>query len=327
MKHFFFYALFVAFAVSAQAQVVRTSVVEHFTNTSCSVCANQNNGFYNIINNYPNTLHISFHPSSPYQNDFFNQQNSAENDARTNFYDVYGGTPQLVLDGLPIQGSTLNTSLSIAGNFPTYFTLSLQQKQTAAHSFETFVVIKKMAADTTQTALLFVGVVEDTIYQTTQNGETVHYNVFRKALTATTGNVVSLPQMIGDSVIIPFTFTSPAQWDTAQLHTMGILQKLNKRVINAAKTVNTSTFAAGIPFHPQATQSSLLYPNPSYNGIVTANLEMDVLQIHTLDGKLMWEQKEIEKDKALSISSLPTGLYLISAKIGNTFFYQKLLIP
>jgi hypothetical protein len=83
-----------------QAQAVpQTAIVNHFTNSRCGVCANRNPGFYTNLRQQTNTLHIAFHPSSPYSTCVFSIENPSENDDRTNFYGIYGGTPRLVING------------------------------------------------------------------------------------------------------------------------------------------------------------------------------------------------------------------------------------
>lgn len=246
------------------AQVAKTSVVEHFTNTSCSVCANNNNSFYNIINNYPNTLHISFHPSSPYSNDFFNQQNQADNDARTNFYGVFGSTPRLVVNGAVITNSNLNNTLSASSTTTSNFEVQVRQEQVTGNDFNVSVVVKKVANDNSASATLFVGVSEDTIYQTTNNGESVHYNVFRKALSATVGNSVTLPVNVGDSTVSTFNYTAPSNWNINRLHTIALLQKADKSMINAGKSINSVLNTTGI-FTVNGYMFNI-FPNPIKSG-------------------------------------------------------------
>lgn len=194
---------------TVQAQTQRTNVVEHFTNTSCSVCAANNPGFMNTIRQSGNTLHISFHPSSPYINDVFNVQNRVENDARTNHYGIFGATPRLVVNGQVIQNSNLAVSLANAAGSTSAFALRLSTQMQAAGSYQLSVVLTKMAADTQSTARLFLGLVEDTIQQLTNNGEAVHYHVFRKAVSEITGNAITLPVAVGDSVAFTFPLLFP----------------------------------------------------------------------------------------------------------------------
>ena len=118
-------------ALPTRAQgVPQTVLVEHFTNTRCSVCFSRNPGFYANLRQQPaTTLHLAYHPSSPYRLCAFSQQNPTENDARTNYYGIYGATPRLVLNGsvipiganyadpalfTPFQGQTSPLSIQVA---------------------------------------------------------------------------------------------------------------------------------------------------------------------------------------------------------------------
>ena len=106
------------------SQVPKKTIVEHFTNTKCSICASRNPGFYTNLNNQPGVLHLAIHPSSPYNGCQLYQQNSSENDARTNYYGVYGGTPRLV-----INGSVISVNANYSDN--SMFTPFLQQTSPA----------------------------------------------------------------------------------------------------------------------------------------------------------------------------------------------------
>ncbi len=76
MKTVKFYLLglvMLAFNISnAQNQSV---LVEHFTNTLCSICASRNPGFYQNLQSQQDVLHIAYHPSSPYAACVLNKQN------------------------------------------------------------------------------------------------------------------------------------------------------------------------------------------------------------------------------------------------------------
>ena len=94
MKYIFTLLFATTIMFSSYSQVEKTVVVEHFTNTKCGICASKNPAFYDVLNDYPNVLHIAYHPSSPYSTCAFSMHNHAENDARANYYGVYGPTPQ-----------------------------------------------------------------------------------------------------------------------------------------------------------------------------------------------------------------------------------------
>ena len=95
----------VAFNQCAMAQVPKKVIVEHFTNTKCSVCASRNPGFYTNLNAQSGVIHLAIHPSSPYAACVLSMHNPVENDGRTNYYSIYGGTPRLVIQGTVISSS------------------------------------------------------------------------------------------------------------------------------------------------------------------------------------------------------------------------------
>lgn len=323
--HAIIFALLMALNFSIfNAQITQTSIVEHFTNTSCSVCANNNNGFYSIINNYPNTLHISFHPSAPYSNDVFNQQNQAENDGRTNFYGIFGSTPRLIVNGTAISNQTLNNTLSAAVNSMTNFEIQVTQEQVSDNGFNVQVVVKKIADDNQSEALLFVGVSEDTIYQNTNNGETVHYNVFRKALSPAGGISFTLPVNIGDSIITNYSYQTPSNWNVNRLHTLALIQNTNKTVINAAKSINSISTSAGIL--AQESNAFIVYPNPTISNSFFINISINELQVLNLSGHLVKSIDSALANELIDVSDIKPGIYFIRFKSDNEFYHHKIVI-
>ena len=179
----------IAILISCQlafSQVLKKAVVEHFTNTNCSVCASRNPGFYTNLTTQTNVLHLAIHPSSPYPNCLLYQQNTTANDARTNYYGVYGSTPRLVINGTVISASANYSSSAI---FTPYLGLTspasirIVQEKFNADSIRLTITIKTEAANTLGALLLFVALAEDTVFYTGGNGEPLHFDVFRKSLT------------------------------------------------------------------------------------------------------------------------------------------------
>src|SRR5947209_5088976 len=101
-------AFFLFLGIQVFAQSPRTVVIEHLTNSACSICASKNPAFYQTLSgySYPQVLHLSIHPSSPHPNCFFSQQNPTENDARTMYYNAFGYTPVIVINGQVLPGAT-----------------------------------------------------------------------------------------------------------------------------------------------------------------------------------------------------------------------------
>ena len=186
------------------AQVPKKVVVEHFTNTKCSICASRNPGFYTNLNSQTGVIHLAIHPSSPYAACFLSMHNPIENDGRTNYYGIYGGTPRLVIQGTVISSSVNYSSASI---FTPYLgqtspaSIKIYQYKYGNDSIRSRIVIKTEATHTLTNLSLFVALAEDTINYTGSNGESVHYDVFRKSYTGTSGISVTLPAVVGDSVV------------------------------------------------------------------------------------------------------------------------------
>lgn len=326
MKKLFFTIAWLVLLLSrvSLAQVSKTTVVEHFTNTSCSVCATNNNQYYNIISSYQNVVHLSFHPSSPYSNDFFNLQNQAENDGRTNFYGVYGSTPRLVVNGLVIPNNTLNNALAGSRNELANFEVHVIQTQISPNSFDVTASIKKVAADTLSNARLFLGVYQDTVYQPTNNGEVNHYHIFRKALTAINGITLMLPQNIGDSITSTYNYTALSSWNLPHLYVVGLLQKADKSMINAGKTNRTaSTVTSTADVHAV---NDLVYPNPSTDGYLMTKAAYEVFQLYTSSGQLEKTLSEVYEHQKINVSDLAPGLYLLRTKQGNRYSHQKIIL-
>lgn len=318
--------IFFLLTINSIGQVAQRSVVEHFTNTSCSICASNNGNIHSAIKTQSNVLHISFHPSSPYSNDFFNVQNKNENDDRTNFYGIYGSTPRVVLNGTPISYSTLTTALANSATNTSNFTLNIMQVKYGADSFSAHFVIKKISQDTITKAKLFVGVLEDTINQATNNGEKVHYNVFRKALSLASGNDIILPINVGDSIVTNFKFKSEAGWNMKRLHTLGILQRPSKMLINSNKSSNSIQSTASINNSYSKISNSFLYPNPLTNAIIYSKTDIDDLSIYNQVGERVEQIEKLQGNEPYQAQKLSPGIYTAVFKVNGHVVVQKLIM-
>lgn len=307
------------------AQVAKTSIVEHFTNTSCSICASNNPSIHSTLQANPSVLHISFHPSAPYITDVFSQSNKIENDARTNFYAVYGGTPRTVLNGVSIAYNTLGTALPPLATEMSNFQVTVKQIRIGSDSFEVETTLKKVAADTSKTALLFLGAIEDTVFQTTNNGEKFHYNVFRKALSNINGLSITLPITVGDSLVFKQGFKANSSWQLNRIHTLAILQHLNKTVITSSKSANKVDIVNGFAELDKTRISRIVSPNPS-TGILFANEASQTLTIYDSYGKAVLEFTHVKPLQPLDVSSLSKGIYMFISKDLNLLQTQKVVL-
>ena len=268
IKHclLFLLALILTVGVTAQ-EVERTIIVEHFTNTRCGICSSRNPGFYNNLNAQEGILHLSIHPSSPYSSCLFNQANPAENDARTNYYNVYGGTPRLVIQGNAVSAGTNYGSAAIFEPYQGQTTpVSIDIRQTKVGGEIAVEVILTAEADNALgTAALFLALAEREVMYDAPNGEDVHYDVFRQTFTGEpTGISIDVPAAAGTSTSVSYALTPTADWVFDELFAVAVLQETeSKAVIQAAASDPSDN-------EPVATREvntlpAILFPNPVTN--------------------------------------------------------------
>jgi hypothetical protein len=318
--------IIVLFALkSGSAQIAKTTVVEHFTNSNCSICASNNPTFYGVLATQPSVLHIAFHPSSPYASCVFSQANMPQNDARTNYYNIFGGTPKFLVNGSLINVANTNTALTTASAEMSNFSIKTTQEFIGVDSVKVKVILKKVASDTLSTASLFVGVAEDTVNQTTGNGESIHQDVFRKGLTSMTGDVTTLPLNVNDSLIIIYGYKILSSWSSNRMNTIAILQNTTtKQLIQSNQSVNIVSQAPNGVNGIEKTEF-LLYPNPS-NGIIHIKGWQDysAASIRTLDGRRVSSQAITSS--LLDIQNLNPGVYIIQLQGKEMIRFVKITI-
>ncbi|MES2478014.1 MAG: T9SS type A sorting domain-containing protein [Bacteroidota bacterium] len=304
--------IFVLPAMVCRAQVPLNSVVEHFTNTKCSICASRNPGFQTNLIAHPQVTQLSVHPSAPYGACVLSVQNKKDNDDRTNLYGVYGSTPRLIVNGNIIPATADYSSASLFSPYiglTTAVSMRIEQSNFAKDSIRAKVVIKKHTA-TTGNARLFVGLAEDTVFVNGGNGELMHYNVFRKSLTGAAPISVSLAFPVGDSVSIEMTGTVNFFWYMSRMFVVAMLHE------NA--TFNLLQSARSIPLK----SAGILASNEAVEFNISPNPVKDILSINLSDNEyldyrlfdLMGSVKltgTVSGRSGIDMSYLPNALYLL----------------
>ncbi len=324
----------ITFLLSCQlafSQVAKKIVVEHFTNTNCSVCASRNPGFYTNLSSQAGVLHLAVHPSAPYSSCLLYQQNSTANDARTNYYGIYGGTPRLVINGVVISSSADYSSSSI---FTPYQSLTspasirIVQQKFGTDSIKATVIIKTEAPHALGDLSLFVALAEDTVFYTGTNGEDQHYDVFRKSLSSTTGSSVTLPASVGDSIMLTFSSPSDSIWNFSRIYTLAILQETSSKNLVQAEAVSPSGDVAATGINENIKQiTASIFPNPVDN-LFTIQLGESsdaIITLTDIDGKLIMQQAGSQSQFQFDISSLPKATYLLNIKTEKGEFSQKII--
>jgi len=317
MKAILFTLGFSLFANFIVAQVPKKIIVEHFTNSRCSICANRNPGFFDNLSQHPDVLHISMYPSSPYPNCYFSQQNANENDGRTNYYQVYGSTPVFV-----IQGEVINQSsnYSSAALFEPYLNqtspISIQVNQIqSSDSIISTISVKTEAENSLGELVIFGAIAEDTVFFSSPNGETEHYNVHRKSLYGDSGIPITIPSTIGDSVTLRKAIAKNSNWNYTRLKSVIIIQESStKTVVQAAESETNNGITTG--------QINLscnkidIYPNPVESLLTIKGYGTNMQNYYLINSiGIIQKQGKINQEMKLDFSDLPHGIYLL--KIGT----------
>lgn len=328
MKTVKFYLLGLVMLASNLLNAQNQSVlVEHFTNTVCSICASRNPSFYQNLQSQQDVLHVAYHPSSPYAACILNKHNKIENDDRTIYYGVYGGTPRLVINGV-VQSSSANyASAAIFNPFKniTADVLVKANQVIVGDSIKSFVTIKRLTNEALSNLKLQVLYVEDTLFYNAPNGESKHFDVFRKSASGWQGLTVNIPEQINDSVVIQTATAINTAWNKDRIYTLAFLQNAdNKQIANVSKSMGNDKVGTGIG--KVNTLLAKVYPNP------TADiLQVDLVKQVTSNLKVINRLGEevftatLANSKTIDISHLPQGVYFLSIENEHEKFIQKIV--
>ena len=305
---------------TAMAQVSRRIVVEHFTNSRCSICASLNPGFYqNLAAQGPDVVHIAYHPSSPYQTCLFSQQNKVENDARTQFYGVYGSTPKFLINGTLITTSTNYNDPAIFNpfeNLTSNWSLNMNQMR-IGDSIEVRTVLKRISAGPETNLVVYGGLAEDTVFYSSPNGENRHYDVFRKALLGNSGQNIPAPVQVGDSLVWTSRVGISANWNPERLYSYAIVQQSGNRQV-----LQTQALPPGLglttTIHSLQKPSLRLFPNPALDQLRIELPSESVFEgaIWDTQGKLH-QRLILSSSETVSLSGLAPGYYVLKGLFGG----------
>jgi hypothetical protein len=314
-----------------QAQVSKNMIVEHFTNTLCGVCANKNPGFNTNLNANPQVQRITINPSSPYASCFLSQQNAAQNDARANYYGVFGGTPKLVINGTPIPTSQNYNLSSMFTPFvsQTNFTINVKQFAVGVDSIRSEIIIKRIAAGgQTGNASLFAALVEDTVFGNGGNGELLHFNVMRRALFTSQGQIIALPMNVNDSLVLNKTENFNPVWNSNRMRTVAILQEEITKLLIQSELSTVEQLSTTTSLTNQWNNNDIMvYPNPA-NNLITIKLGTGEMANFTISNQLGQEvmHGRLSEQKNIDVSNLSEGIYTVKLFNSNQIETRKVLI-
>jgi hypothetical protein len=311
--------------------VQKYALVEHFTNTYCSICASKNPAFNALLNANPEGVHhISWHPSVPYPACLLYQANPTENNSRKTYYNVLG-TPKLFINGQSIPGSTplLNQSTLDSYTSQSSPLEVIVEEATISPPFGTAITLKSHAAPPTGDIRLFVSLVEKYLYFAGPNGETDHHNVFRKYLTPVDGTSVTLPAA-GTEMTYSFPFDLDPSWNAAEMYVLAFVQDYSsKEVINSGTRFDPA-ISTGIS-NDLAASGIRIFPNPASESLFLDLNEAKEIprQIRLLDlkGTVVFSVRPSALETLrISVQNLPAGIYLFEVESGERILREKIVI-
>ncbi|MBP6809954.1 MAG: Omp28-related outer membrane protein [Saprospiraceae bacterium] len=316
MKKFspFLLCLFLASLLNAQESAKKYLLIEHFTNSNCGNCPNRNPAFFNLIGQaqYADDVHhVAVHPMFPYPQCVFYQANTTENTAWASLNAIQG-TPTIVLNGAKQNPSNpilteakLQTYLGQTS--PLYVQVSESGPSTAR-----LVNVKAKALGEIPAGnyKIFVAVLEKTINQTTGNGESVHHNVFRKMLSAVTGDSFTAPT-VGETAEFNFEYSIANNWNANEVYVLAFIKEVDtKQVLNSGTRFDPALSGIG---EAAATQIQIS-PNPSsdFAWVELADDVAQTVEVFAATGQRVSVSFE-NQGNALSIAtaSFAPGIYFV----------------
>lgn len=329
-KHFTLIILGFFFITELSAQdVPKNIIVEHFTNTRCSACASRNPGFYNVLNQNPNVIHIAFHPSAPYSACLFSTQNKIQNDARPKYYGIFGSTPRFVINGVEKSGQA--TSGTVYNEFKNQTTpVDLQVKVAKAGTdIEVSFDVDIKSNNTIGSVNYLVALVEDTVFYNAPNGEKIHRNVFRKSLTNDMLPSFTVPQNAGNQYNFRDVIKTEAFWDLSRIYAIVILTDSNKKVVQVAKSplYNPNTVSS-TDQQPEIAQNVNIYPNPVTSELFFQSYSNESIQNIVIKNSIGQKVMKIApkvSESSINVSNLKNGTYFLEVSFENKISVQKFI--
>jgi thiol-disulfide isomerase/thioredoxin len=319
------FLLSITIALFAQQSAKRYVMLEHFTNSRCSVCASKNPSFYNFINQYPNDIHhIAIHPSMPYNNCFFYLANPVENNERAYFYNIIG-TPSVALNGTLLNPSTpllnsaqlqpyLNKTSPIYLKVTETGTGNTRSASIDVHSLGTLPNIGYK---------IYAVIVEKTVNYNAPNGETVHHDVFRKIVPEVNG-IAFTPAPVGQSNVINFNYTIANNWVADEVYILAYVQSAAPEIINSGTKYDPLVLSAS----DAKVETIAVMPNPATDQVYfqLPDEQVQTLEIFDVKGQRMAANFSQEQDVVqVPVAQLASGMYFFKITGTQKVYTAKLI--
>jgi len=309
-----------------QTSAKRYIMLEHFTNSRCSICASQNPGFFNTIAGFADDVHhIAYHPPIPYNNCIFYQANTTENAARATFYSI-PGTPRVLRNGQNASNANQVTAAVLQGLVDQTSPIVVEVTETSGNNRLATINVRTLGDKPSGTYRLYVAIAEREVAYNAPNGEPLHHNVFRKMLTNISGDPVTLANS-GGMTSAAFTYTVENGWNANEIYALAFVQNVDtKEVLNSGTRFDPAIVSAVDDVNNAA--SFKIFPNPA-SGLTTIQFQealTGTISLVDVRGAALWSNRvENEQTTAVDMSSYPAGVYVLRIQSDKGLSEQRIV--
>ncbi|MEO6189790.1 MAG: T9SS type A sorting domain-containing protein, partial [Saprospiraceae bacterium] len=157
---------------------------------------------------------------------------------------------------------------------------------------------------------IFAAIAEKTRNQATPNGEKVHYDVFRKFLTASSGDAITFAEN-GSSANLSFNYNVVSPWVEAETYVLVWVQDVNtKEVLNSGSkfdviTGNSDLSSSDIKIlsNPVRTELVIQLSKPLEGSYYIMNIMGQIIEKGNLN--------QLETKFELPVSNYKSGMYFV----------------
>lgn len=308
------------------AQIPKKIIVEHFTNTRCVTCHVKNPALYNNLANFPDVIHLAIHPGAPFEECIFFRANEVDNDARTNFYGIYGSTPRLVIQGEEQDAGVNFFSANLITkheNEMSDFEMSITQEFTSVlmDSIRITVNIKRVAASSITSARLYAALAEAEVEYDAPNGESTHLDVFRSSFFGESGEVVELPASVDEEMSYSETIPISSNWNVDEMYTLALIQHI---ITSSVLQVESAEGQEILGVEQNPVQAGLnIYPNPFRSELTIDADQIEGARVMDPIGKTVYSSSA--GNKQLNLEHLSPGAYILEVETRSGTSFHRIV--
>ncbi len=305
------------------------ALVEHFTQTNCFACAEQNPSFFTLLQRESASVaHMSYHAPFPGQNNdpffLFNEEEQLE---RLNFYRV-DAIPRVWVQGTRVEGGSFSGAPD--GVDKSLIRANAQKKGIARLS-----IGRKLEGATLSGSLevepyilleekdwrVFLALIQEEesfVQAPGSNGEREFYGIFRKFMLPDTGVAISSLH-VGDRVDYPFTYILGPEMQGQGLRLIAWVQDWESREVLAVRKTHLLTHSSFTDWDSLGfwQEGGVIYFSYKARG---------ELIMRDLSGREIWRkglylggQEEVNLPLGL-----PNGIYLMTFVGKNRLIHRKI---